>query len=77
MRPKATASVPRTGAGYRRAHDCSLPAAAYATITDDALSIEGRIAAVDGTTVLRHVGIDGAVVARHLLDEGGRDLLGR
>jgi len=57
--------------------DCSLPAAAYATITDGALSIEGRIAAVDGTTVLRHVGADGAVVARHLLDHGGRHLLDR
>ncbi|MGQ0433620.1 MAG: hydroxymethylbilane synthase [Microthrixaceae bacterium] len=57
--------------------DCSLPAAAYATISDGTLSIEGRIAAVDGTTMLRHVGVDGAGVARHLLDHGGRDLLDR
>lgn len=55
--------------------DCSLPAAAYATITDGALSIEGRVAAVDGSTVLHHVGTDGAAVARHLLDNGGRELL--
>ncbi len=58
--------------------DCSLPAAAYATIVDDTLSIEGRIAAVDGSTVLRHVGTDGAAVARHLLhDQDGARLLGR
>lgn len=57
--------------------DCSLPAAAYATITGGTLSIEGRLAAVDGTTVLRHVGTGGAAVARHLLDNGGRELLGR
>lgn len=55
--------------------DCSLPAAAFATITDDSLSIEGRLAAVDGSTVLRHVGADGAAVARHLLDNGGHALL--
>jgi hydroxymethylbilane synthase len=57
--------------------DCSLPAAAYATIVDGSLSIEGRLAAVDGTTVLRHVGTDGAAVARHLLDHGGETLLAR
>ena len=58
--------------------DCSLPAAAYATLSvDGALSIEGRLAAVDGSTVLRHVGTDGATVARHLLDHGGTQLLNR
>jgi hydroxymethylbilane synthase len=58
--------------------DCSLPAAAYATIdAAGVLTIEGRLAAVDGTTVLRHIGTDGAVVARHLLDHGGRELLAR
>ncbi len=58
--------------------DCSLPAAAYATIdATGVLTIEGRLAAVDGTTVLRHVGTDGATVARHLLDHGGRELLAR
>lgn len=58
--------------------DCSLPAAAFATISDGTLSIEGRIAAVDGSVVLRHVGTDGAAVAHHLLDEqGGAALLNR
>lgn len=56
--------------------DCSLPAAAYATLDDGGdLTIEGRLAAVDGSIVLRHVGPDGADVARHLLDNGGRALL--
>jgi hydroxymethylbilane synthase len=64
--------------------DCSLPAAAHATLTAAGdLSIEGRVASVDGGTVLRHVvvGADasgGATVARHLLDDqGGRALLDR
>jgi hydroxymethylbilane synthase len=63
--------------------DCTLPAAAYATLDrDGALSIEGRLAAVDGSVVLRHVvaGADpsiGAEVARHLLAHGGTELLGR
>ncbi|MDP1819835.1 MAG: hydroxymethylbilane synthase [Acidimicrobiales bacterium] len=64
--------------------DCSLPAAAYATVSPDgALSFEGRVASVDGRSVLRHrtTGADpsvGAEVARHLLDvQGGRELLGR
>jgi hydroxymethylbilane synthase len=58
--------------------DCSLPAAAYATVADDGVVwLEGRLAAVDGSTVLRHVGVDGAAVARHLLDHGGEALLDR
>lgn len=58
--------------------DCSLPAAAYATIAEDgSLSLEGRLAAVDGSTVLRHIGSEGAAVARHLLDNGGEALLHR
>ena len=57
--------------------DCSLPAAAYATLRDDTLSIEGRILSIDGRMVLRHTGTEGAAVARHLLDQGGADLLGR
>jgi len=62
--------------------DCSLPAAAYATLVDGRLSIEGRLAAVDGSQVLRHVvaGDDasvGAELAGHLLAHGGRELLGR
>lgn len=62
--------------------DCSLPAAAYATIVDGRLSVEGRLAAVDGSQVLRHVVVGddasaGAEVAQHLLAHGGRELLGR
>lgn len=65
--------------------DCSLPAAAYAVVGQDgALSIEGRIATVDGAILLRHTveGDDplaiGTELARHLLeDQGGRQLLGR
>jgi len=58
--------------------DCSLPAAAYATIGGGGkLQLQGLLASVDGTTVLRHAGTDGAAVARHLLDHGGRALLGR
>lgn len=63
--------------------DCSLPAAAYATVGPaDELVMEGRLAAVDGSTVLRHglSGQDpsiGAEIARHLLDHGGTTLLGR
>jgi hydroxymethylbilane synthase len=57
--------------------DCSLPAAAYATITAGGLVVEGRLLSVDGRTVLRHREDDGAAVARHLLDHGGRALLDR
>jgi hydroxymethylbilane synthase len=65
--------------------DCSLPAAAYAVVgPDGTLSVEGRIATVDGATLLRHTveGEDpfaiGAELARHLLDDqGGRQLLDR
>jgi hydroxymethylbilane synthase len=57
--------------------DCSLPAAAHATSTADGLVIEGRLLSVDGRTMLRHRGDDGAAVARHLLDHGGRALLDR
>jgi hydroxymethylbilane synthase len=62
--------------------DCSLPAAAHATIDGaGALSIEGRLLSLDGTTVLRHVVAGdgpeiGTELARVLLDEmGGRALL--
>lgn len=58
--------------------DCSLPAAAHATLDAAGwLTIEGRLASVDGRTLLRHTGTDGTAVARHLLDHGGRELLGR
>ena len=57
--------------------DCSLPAAGYATISGGEVTIEGRLLSVDGRTVLRQAGPDGAEVARHLLAHGGRELLGR
>ena len=61
--------------------DCSIPAAAYAVVVDGALTIEGRVASPDGSTLLRHVAVGedasiGTEVARVLLDElGGRALL--
>jgi len=57
--------------------DCSLPAAAHATVSGGAVAIEGRLASADGATILRHTGTDGAAVARHLLDHGGTELLRR
>ena len=66
--------------------DCSLPAAAYATIAGDGVRIRGLVATVDGATVVRHevsgpatAGTAlGRSVARNLLDEqGGATLLGR
>jgi hydroxymethylbilane synthase len=64
--------------------DCSLPAAAYAVVTAAGpLSLEARLAAVDGSTLLRHTvegdeATIGAQAARALLDDmGGRQLLGR
>jgi hydroxymethylbilane synthase len=57
--------------------DCSLPAAAHATLVDGQIEVRGLLASVDGRTVLRHTGADGAAVARHLLDHGGTALLGR
>jgi len=66
--------------------DCSLPAAAHATIAGDGLRIRGLVATVDGATVVCHEvsgpatagAALGRSVARHLLDEqGGAALLGR
>lgn len=57
--------------------DCSLPAAAHATIVGGRIQVQGLLAAVDGSTVLRHTGPDGAEVARLLLADGGTQLLGR
>src|SRR5262245_54637779 len=66
--------------------DCSLPAAAYATLAGDSLRIMGLVASEDGKTVLRHEMSGpatagpalGRSVARHLLDDqGGAALLGR
>jgi hydroxymethylbilane synthase len=62
--------------------DCSLPAAAHATL-NGTVTVEGMVASTDGQTLLRHraTGADGEAVgravARHLLDDlGGAELLG-
>jgi hydroxymethylbilane synthase len=66
--------------------DCSLPAAAHATLAGDSMRVRGLLATADGVTVLRHElsgpaaagAALGRSVARHLLDEqGGAQLLGR
>jgi hydroxymethylbilane synthase len=65
--------------------DCSLPAAAHATLAGDSVRIRGLIATVDGSRVVRHElsgpaaagAALGRSVARNLLDEqGGAELLG-
>jgi hydroxymethylbilane synthase len=66
--------------------DCSLPAAAHATLAGDGLRVRGLLSTPDGATVVRH-DLSGPAsagpalgrsVARHLLDEqGGARLLGR
>ncbi len=66
--------------------DCSLPAAAHATLAGDSVRVRGLVATPDGVTIVRHdvsgpatAGAAlGRSVARHLLDEqGGAGLLGR
>ncbi len=66
--------------------DCSLPAAAYASLAGDSIRVRGLLATPDGATVVRHEvsgpatagAAMGRSVARHLLDEqGGARLLGR
>jgi hydroxymethylbilane synthase len=66
--------------------DCSLPAAAHASLAGDSLWVRGLVATPDGATVVRHEvtgpasagAAMGRSVARHLLDEqGGAGLLGR
>jgi hydroxymethylbilane synthase len=66
--------------------DCSLPAAAHATLAGDSVHITGLVASPDGKVVVRHEvsgpaaagAALGRSVARHLLDEqGGAHLLGR
>ena len=66
--------------------DCSLPAAAYASLAGDSIRVRGLVATPDGVTVVRHEvsgpatagAAMGRSVARHLLDEqGGAGLLGR
>jgi hydroxymethylbilane synthase len=66
--------------------DCSVPAAAHATLAGDRLRVRALVASADGRTVLRHElagpAASGAAlgrsVARQLLDDqGGAELLGR
>ena len=66
--------------------DCSLPAAAHASLAGDSVRVRGLVATPDGATVVRHEvsgpatagAAMGRSVARHLLDEqGGARLLGR
>ncbi|HEX5946526.1 MAG TPA: hydroxymethylbilane synthase [Acidimicrobiales bacterium] len=66
--------------------DCSLPAAAHASLAGDSIRVRGLVATPDGATVVRHEvsgpatagAAMGRSVARHLLDEqGGAGLLGR
>jgi len=67
--------------------DCNLPAGCFATVqADGAIDVRGLLAALDGSTILRHQLTDverpdvthiGAHLARHLLDHGGADLLAR
>jgi hydroxymethylbilane synthase len=57
--------------------DCDIPAGAYARVDGHGVSIEGLVASLDGTVVLRHTvrGDDpaaaGRAVARFLLDDAG------
>ena len=62
--------------------DCSLPAGAHAVIDGDQLRLHAFLSSPDGRTMLRFDsgGRDASVgtrVARHLLDNGGTELLGR
>jgi hydroxymethylbilane synthase len=66
--------------------DCSLPAAAHATLAGDTLRVWGLLASPDGDSVVRHElagpassgAALGRSVARQLLDDqGGAKLLGR
>jgi hydroxymethylbilane synthase len=62
---------------------CTIPAGALATLLSDQLSIEGVIAATDGSTVLREQAVGlrseacllGSHVAERLLARGGAELL--
>jgi hydroxymethylbilane synthase len=65
--------------------DCSLPAAAHATLAGDGLRVEAMIASPDGSTLLRDEVTGpasagaalGRSLANQLLDQGGSGLLGR
>ena len=57
---------------------CDLPVAALAVVDRQGeLSIEGLIASLDGSTVVRGIGADGGALAEQLLAGGGRRLLAR
>ena len=61
---------------------CDLPVGALAELSSSdgdgsSVRIEGLIAALDGSTVVRAVGHDGTQLAETLLDAGGRALLTR
>jgi hydroxymethylbilane synthase len=57
--------------------DCTLPAGAYAKVVGDGVTVEGLLASLDGTVVLRHTiqaddpDAAGRAVARFLLDDAG------
>jgi hydroxymethylbilane synthase len=61
---------------------CSLPCAAYATVLDDHVAIDGLLASLDGRVVVRRTasGADpeavGRAVARDVLENGGQELIG-
>jgi hydroxymethylbilane synthase len=61
---------------------CSLPCAAYATVRDGVVGIEGLLASLDGRVVVRRAaeGADadavGRAVASEVLEHGGRELVG-
>jgi hydroxymethylbilane synthase len=61
---------------------CSLPCAAYATVLDDHIAVDGLLASLDGRVVVRRTaaGTDpeavGRAVAQDVLDHGGQELIG-
>jgi hydroxymethylbilane synthase len=62
---------------------CSLPCAAYATVSGDRIAIDGLLASLDGSVVVRGSveGSDpdaaGREVARQVLEHGGQELVDR
>ncbi|HKO62749.1 MAG TPA: hydroxymethylbilane synthase [Pyrinomonadaceae bacterium] len=64
---------------------CQLPIAAHSVVRDKRVRLDGLIAATDGTTIVRERvvgGLDeaeelGRLLAETLLENGGRELLGR
>jgi hydroxymethylbilane synthase len=62
---------------------CSLPCAAYATVRDDGIAVDGLLASLDGGVVVRRSveaadpEVAGRALAREVLEHGGRDLVDR